>query len=111
VVEDDELRREVPAPSRAGFATVDEEIVRGVDDAADVVEVALVAETDDGARPMTGGVDTFGVPGLDDFGVDGLDQLSKKSSSASSLGAGADTGSIPSTKIPFGYLIADLAKK
>ena len=58
-------------------------------------------------RPMMGGVETRGVLGAEGFGVAGLDQDSKKSSSASPAPAGGErveTDSMPSTKMPSGYL-------
>lgn len=91
-----ELRREVPLPSLAGRAAVDDVIVRGAG-------VVLVELDPDGVLPMMGGVAIRGVPGADPFGVEGLDHESKKSSSVSSF-AGVAATSTPSTAIPFGNL-------
>jgi len=91
--EEAELSRE--APSLAARDAADEVMVRGCE---------LVLE-DDVVRPTTGGVSVLGVPGADVLGVAGLDQESKKSSSVCSAGvAGEAEVSIPSTKIPCGYL-------
>jgi len=115
--DDAELRREVPAPRRAGRAAADEVKVRVLAGAAVAGMAGLVAgvlagvlpaeDPADGARPMIGGVDILGVPGADPLGVEGLDHELKKSSSVSSLfvaGAGAP---MPSTTIPLGNLRRD----
>lgn len=101
-VEDAEVSREAPAPERAAGRMEEDEIVRGAGAAMGVDDV--VAAGAEGARPITGGVDVRGVPGAEPLGVAGFDQDSKKSSSVSSLGAGAAGASIPSTKIPAGNL-------
>lgn len=105
-----ELSREVPLPSLAGRAAVEDVSVRGawtegvpagdvgVDPDADA------AELDERLRPMIGGVEILGVLGADDLGVVGLDHESKKSSSVSSFTAGEIEASTPSTTMPFGNL-------
>lgn len=99
-------------PIRDGRVVADDDvIVRGtvVEGAGGkVVEVELLEELLDCARPMTGGVPVRGVPGADVFGVVDLDHDSKKSSSASSFGG--DIGmSKPSTYMPFGNLVDEIS--
>lgn len=98
-----ELRRDWLAPRR--FCRVAADDVRVLEGAAGAGAGAddgdgLLVELEEVVRPITGGVETRGVPGFEDFGV--LDQDVKKSSSGSSFTTAA--GSIPSTAILSGKL-------